>query len=164
MNFLIPTHLQSIYKLDMDKTERDWLFGRIQCTCGCEQFRLRHNNYDDREYSLMLKAVCAGCDEEWLVLDEAVHGYGGFVCHDGETAPDSELKDYHCLSCGKKHVMMQLAIEPEDYDQFQEEIVADYPDEFKAGDFVDAFGCITVSLRCAECGTKENGWVDLELA
>lgn len=164
MKFLIPTHLQSIYHLDMDKSESDFLTGRIKCTCGCVSFRMVHNNDEDREHSLMLKLICTDCEKEWLLLDEATQGYGGFVCHDGETAPESKLHDYVCPTCGKNHAAVQVEIEPEDYEQFQEEIVEEYPDEFKPSDFVDAFGWITVSLHCTECGTRENGWVDLELS
>lgn len=164
MKYPVPTHLREIYKLDMDKTEPDWLFGKLQCTCGCGQFRMLHNNCEDREHSLKLQADCAGCGKRWLVLDEALQGYDGFVCHDGSSAPDSELRGYFCPSCGQMHVTVTLAIEPEDFEQFREEILSEYPDEFTAEDYVDAFGWITVSLACTACGCQENGWVDLELS
>lgn len=164
MKFLIPTHLQNIYHLDMDKSEPDFLTGRIKCTCGCVSFRMLHNNDEDREHSLMLKLICTDCEKEWLLLDEATQGYDGFVCHDGTSAPDSELKTRICPTCGKAHFAVTMTIEPEDYEQFQEEVVTEYPDEFKPSDFVDAFNWMTISLRCTHCGHSDNGWIDMELS
>lgn len=185
MKFLIPTHLQNIYHLDMDKSEPDFLTGRIKCTCGCVSFQIRHNHDetpfectaenlakiferitdpDEVCYSMMVRAECMDCGKDLLLLDAAVHGYDGFVCHDGTSAPDSELKTRICPTCGKAHFAVTMTIEPEDYEQFQEEVVTEYPDEFKPSDFVDAFNWMTISLRCTHCGHSDNGWIDMELS
>ena len=54
-------------------------------------------------------------------------------------------------------------IEAEDQEQFIEECVMEYPDEFSEDNYVDAFNWITVTLHCVNCDDK-NEWINLELS
>lgn len=167
----IPTHLKNIFDVDKSCSDMHDLSGVIICTCGCEKFRIMHNN--DRKYdhsipyyqqdSMKINAICEKCGKTLLLFDGATQGYDGFVCQDGKTASDESLTLLNCQKCGKELFRIKLDIEVEDEEQFVEECVTEYPDRFSPEDFVDAFNWITVTVLCDCCKTVDE-WVSLELS
>lgn len=170
-NYPIPTHLVHILKVDESCSDMHNINGKIVCACGCEQFRLMQN--EDAEYDstipygehegIKINAICDNCEKKLLLFNQAIHGYDGFVCHDYKTAKDESLTLLKCRKCGQHIFNVKLSIEAEDYEQFIEECVDEYPDEFTNENYVDAFNWITITLHCLNCGDK-NEWIDLELS
>lgn len=171
MEYPIPTHLRDIFKVDEQHSDQTELRGKIVCPCGCEIFKIMHN--EDREWDdslpygeqvgLKINTICVKCNQTLLLFDQATQGYDGFVCYDFKTASDDSLSSLTCEKCGVSMFHVKLVIEVEDKEQFMEECVADAPDAFKPEDYVDAFNWITVTVRCAACD-YENDWIDLELS
>jgi len=167
----VPNHLKSILKVDEDLSDMHDLDGKIVCTCGCQKFRIMHNNdrkYDDslnyrEQDGLKINAICSKCGKKHLLFDEATQGYGGFVCHDHKTADDKTLTGLKCKKCGADMFSVMIGIEAEDKEQFIEECVTEYPDEFSLEDFIDSFDWITITVRCESCGNVDE-WISLELS
>lgn len=167
----IPTHLKDILNVDESRSDLHDIEGKIVCTCGCEKFRIMQNEDHNLSNSLpygvwdgiKINAICEKCGKTSLLFDEATQGYNGFVCHDFKTAPDEKLTPLRCKMCGKEVFSIKLGIEVEDKEQFIEECVTEYPDEFSPEDFVDAFNWITVDICCEDC-KKNDEWLSLELS
>lgn len=171
MEYPVPRHLRGILRIDTKHSDAEQIRGDVVCKCGCERFRILHNA--DAPYNeslpygehdgMKIKGICADCGAALLLLDAAIHGYDGFVCHDYKSAPESSLSPLKCSKCGQDIFGVRLDIEAEDKEQFIEECVSDAPDEFAPEDYVDAFGWITVTVTCDACHAKDD-WIDLELA
>ena len=167
----IPTHLKNIFEIDENLSDMNNISGKIVCNCGCEKFRIMQN--EDMEYDSSLPygeqdgikviAVCEKCGKTLLLFDQATQGYDGFVCHDCKTASDESLTPLKCKKCGEGAFGVKMEIEVEDKEQFIEECVNEYPDEFSPEDFVDAFNWITVNIHCENC-ENEDEWISLELS
>lgn len=148
--------------------------GSLKCTCGCEKFSFRNfaNYYNAQPcvfpkndgFAFVIKVVCADCNKNWVVMDLSKHGYDGFVCRNGLSVDESELKKYLCPKCGKEYFLVKVGIEAEDKEQFIEECVSEYPDEFSPDDYIDAFNWITVSVKCCNCEMTCEEWISLELS
>lgn len=170
-NYPIPTHLIHILKADTKHSDMHNINGEIVCTCGCEQFQIMQN--EDAEYDstipygeqegIKINAICEKCGKTLLLFDQATQGYDGFVCHDFKTAKDESLTRLTCRKCGQDVFQVRMCIEVEDQEQFIEECVMEYPDEFSEDNYVDAFNWITVTLHCVNCDDK-NEWINLELS
>ena len=171
MNYPIPTHLKSIFRVNENNTDTSILSGSIICNCGCEYFSILHNEnrqYDETlDYSeqdgLKVVAICNHCHKKHLIFDEATQGYNGLVCNNFKTAPDNRLIDFICYKCKSTIFSISLAIEIEDKKQFIEECVNEYPDKFSPDDYVDAFDWMTINVCCQKC-SKKIKWISLELS
>lgn len=173
----VPRYLKEIYCVDESVSGEYNLDGRVQCVCGCENFKIRTfsdynakrnivsvGQYEDG-YALVVKADCNTCGKEWLLFDLSKHGYDGFVCQDGVAIPDTvELAEYSCVNCRQNSFKVYMGIEVEDKEQFMEEVVAWKPDKFTEEDYVDAFNWLDISLKCSCCGKDEKSWINLELS
>lgn len=168
----IPTHLRDILMVDEENFDGHNMDGRLQCTCGCDDIRLKiygeqHTEhiavkrYKD-DYGLRITGACAACGKGFEIFDMARHGYNGFVCHDGIPVEDADLKVFSCGVCQGDTFAVDIGIELEDKEQFIEEVVEDEPDKFVPEDYVDAFDWFTVALKCKKCGRKYEDWVNFE--
>lgn len=169
MEYPVPTHLKNILKVnDYDQSN---LYGSVVCPCGCDIFRIYHNEdreFDDtlpynEQYGLKFKAECTKCGAVHLIFDQAVQGYDGLVCGDCKSAPDDTLHPLTCKKCGTDRFELDIYIEVEDKEQFIEECVSEYTDKFTPDDYVDAFDWITITTTCDKCGDVDE-WVSLELS
>ena len=170
-DFPIPTHLKSILKVDESLSDIRNLDEKIVCNCGCETFKITHNN--DREYNeslsyseqdgLKINIFCSNCNKKYLLFNQAKQGYDGFVCHECKTANDNTLTALKCKKCGSDIFSVTLGIEVEDKEQFIEECVNEFPDDFTSEDFVNAFNWIVVTIKCCNCGDVDE-WINLELS
>lgn len=168
----IPTHLKEILQVDEDTFDGHNMDGKLKCTCGCDDIRLRIYGEEHREhisvrrykdnYGFRIMGSCALCGKDFEIFDMAKHGYNGFVCHDGVPVEDADLKEYLCGACQGDNFAVDVGIELEDKEQFIEEVVEDEPDKFVPEDYVDAFDWFTVALQCKKCGRKYGDWVDFE--
>lgn len=169
----VPRHLEGILQVDSKKSNDFNLEGKLHCRCGCEKFRIRTFSEQDKNgclhvskyqngYSLMIKAECCNCNDRYLIFDMAEHGYNGFICRDGITVSDNELKGYGCNKCNGQSFEIEIEIEVEDREQFIEEVVEEEPDKYVPEDYVDAFDWICITIKCSECGQVINDWVNFE--
>lgn len=172
MNIIpIPTHLKHILKIDENKSNKEEVAGKIVCSCGCNKFHIFHNINREYDHSIPyseqdgLKVLikCIECENSYILFDEATQGYNGFVCHDCKTANDENLEIFKCESCGAYSFKIDLDIEAEDYEQFIEECVEEFPEDFSPEDYIDAFNWIVISLTCDKCNEKKE-LVNLELS
>ncbi len=168
----IPTHLRDILKVDEETFDGHNMDGRLQCTCGCDDIRLKIYGEQHQEhiavkrykndYGFRIAGACAACGKSFDIFDMAKHGYNGFVCGDGASVEEEDLKVYHCGACQGDAFTVEIGIELEDKEQFIEEVVEYEPDKFVPEDYVDAFDWFTVALKCKKCGRKYEDWVNFE--
>lgn len=85
-----------------------------------------------------------------LLFDQAKQGYDGFVCHDLVSANYENLELFQCESCVSEAYIIKFDIEAEDLEQFIEECVTEFPEEFSPEDYVDAFNWIVIILTYNE--------------
>ena len=164
----LPRHLRGLLTVDEAKSDSSSVTGKVKCTCGCDKIRLRTFGLDDAgeddwKYGIKVTAECTGCSSNHLLFDQAVHGYDGYVCHSFETKGDIVYSPVICEKCGSEVFSAEICTETEDIEQFIEEVVNEYPDEFREEDYVDAFGWITMNVKCDKCGF-ENEIINLELS
>lgn len=166
----VPRHLTKIFQADIENCNEFDLEGSICCDCSCKLFFMKvfadfdSNNiphvckYKD-DWALVIKAVCKSCGKEWLLFDMSQHGYNGYVCHDGITVPDSELKSITCPICYDNIFKINVNIEIEDKEQFLEDVIQYEPDKFSEEDYIDAFNGIGIDIYCVNCGKLYKGWI-----
>ena len=169
----IPSHLENVLFPVGDENDEHYVRGTTRCSCGCERFSIKiyantENgypqvcNYQDG-YALVIKFLCKECGKEFLIFDMSKHGWNGFVCHDGITVPDEELKTWHCPKCSCGNHTAQIGIASQGKQDFIEESgLADGETEFNENDWVNAFDWITIGLKCVECGHDDERWIDYE--
>lgn len=170
-NYPIPTHLKNIFEIDESASNNYAISGKIVCDCGCNKYNIYHN--DNREYDhsvpyseqegLKIVVKCVKCEKEHLLFDQATHGYDGFVCHDLKSADNESLELFKCKPCMSEVFLINVDIEVEDLEQFIDECVTEFPDEFSPEDYVNAFNWIVISLTCSECNETIE-WINLELS
>ncbi|MCL2102547.1 MAG: hypothetical protein FWH25_00750 [Syntrophorhabdaceae bacterium] len=169
----IPKHLKDILAPGGDKNSENRVDGVIRCFCGCESFYMKIFadveegypqvcEYED-DYALMVKAVCKDCSKDYLLFDDSKHGWNGFVCHDGVTVSDDELKIWQCTECESDIHNVEIRIMSQGKQDFIEESgIADGETDFLEDDWVEAFGWITIGLKCCGCGNNDEKWIDYE--
>ena len=169
----IPTHLENILIPMGTENNEFHINGIVRCTCGCECFQIRifadtKNGYPqvceyNDNYALFIKAICMDCGKEHLIFDGSKHGWNGFVCHDGITVPDEELKSWSCSKCRCDIHAIEISINSQGKQDFMDETgIADGETDFKEDDWINAFGWIVIGLRCYGCGYKDEKWIDFE--
>lgn len=162
MELPVPTHLKVILIPEEYRVDTLRLKGKIRCTCGCAEMKLKtwpkvnRGEIKVQEYhgSLALNVMgeCTICGKIHELFDASKHGYDGLVCHEYAAVSNEELCDCCCDNCGKDAFIVQVDIDTEEPEQFVEEVVEDASEEFQPEDYVDAFGGIRMIMRCKNCG------------
>ena len=170
----VPTHLRNCV-VPNDPTIDEFEFsGKVRCPCGSTQFRLLYpgatHEYHGEiipcaakiagKFFFLIKAACVKCDREHLLIDEDLHGWNGFVCHDAAQAAIERppLVPWKCLSCGGLRHSATVFIQAEGRLDF----VRIAGDKFDADRWPDAFGWFDMAIRCTGCGKETPVWVSLE--
>ncbi len=157
MQLPVPTHLQQFFIPDGDKNNEYKVKGKMQCSCGNEEFEVWESN---KRY--IIKLVCCQCRKEILLFDAGKHGWNGFVCREDELVDRTmPFQKYVCPVCSRAVFGVAVYISSQGQEDFIEECVS-YDDSFSNEDWIDGFECIAVSLFCKECGSAENEWAVLE--
>ena len=169
----IPKHLKDILAPMGDANCESRVNGVIRCLCGCECFHVKIFadikkgypqvcEYKDN-YALVIKTVCMDCTKEYLIFDKSKHGWDGFVCHDGVSVPDDELKSWQCPKCTSDIHNMEICIMSQGKQDFIDESgIADGETEFSEDEWIEAFDWITIGLHCHGCGYSDEKWIDYE--
>ena len=158
MNLPIPNHLRDILIPIGENNSTFEVTGFIRCRCGHNCFRVE--SACDRH---IVKLYCEECGTEHMLFHAGKHGWDGFVCGGNTFHPNTTLPPIqeNCENCNSKLYRVQVWISSQGPEDFLEECVA-HDDSFSAGDWVDGFEWITVNLTCANCGTTQRDWLDLE--
>ena len=144
--------------------ENTLISGRLQC-CGQPAFSLRAvgtvrrgllhrmSLYPGVE-GLALRAACARCERDILVVDAGSDGYDNGFSKTSET-PFSTAESIQCIRCGGGVFSVDLRFE--------------YPDEQELADLgctnpENAFTWIWISLTCSQCGKRYTDFVSHETA
>ena len=163
----IPKHLKDILVPMGEGNDEYCVSGVIRCLCGCESFRMKYfadvkegipyiSVYKDNE-ALMIKTICNDCAKEYLIFDISKHGWNGFVCHDGLSVPDDELKPWQCPKCANSNLNMGIAIESNGKQDFIEETgIGDGKTDFSEDEWTEAFSSIGCELKCCGCGFSDD--------
>ncbi|MBO4867704.1 MAG: hypothetical protein J5582_14280 [Ruminococcus sp.] len=165
---LLPRHLRGLIAVDDSKSDSAGITGQVRCSCGCDKMKLRcfgldNTREDDWKFGINVSSECIGCGKTHLLFDQAVHGYDGFACHSYETVNDKRMSPVICHECGAEIFKTDIGIELEDKEQFIEECVEEFPDEFREEDFTEAFNWLTMTIKCEKCGYEEE-IINLELS
>ena len=166
----IPKHLKDILVPTGEENNENCVKGTVQCSCGCESFSMKFFADDDYEppcvceykndYALMVKVRCGDCDREHLIFDISKHGWNGFVCHEGISVPDDELKSWKCRKCTNHTQHLEICIRSNGKQDFIEETgIVDGETEFSEDEWTEGFGSICIKLQCIECGHSDNDWI-----
>jgi DNA-directed RNA polymerase subunit RPC12/RpoP len=169
-----PTHLRDCVLPGDARIDETGFFGKVRCPCGSESFRLLYPG-ETHEYRgvaipctaqvnghffFLVKAACANCGREHLLIDKDFHGWDGFVCHDAKQAslPRPSLRPWKCLKCGGTDHSASVSIETQGRQDFIEEAGEGFDPER----WPDAFSWFTMAIRCVNCGKETPSWVALE--
>ena len=170
----IPTHLQDcVVPLD-SAIDEEALSAAIRCPCGEAKFELLYpgetTEYEgemipctaeiDGNFFLVLKARCASCSREHLLLDADFHGWNGFICHEPDQAalPRPQLVPWQCNGCGEQEHTGTVHIQTEG----KEDFISEAPEEFDVNRWPDAFGWFSLDLVCSKCGKESRDLVSFE--
>jgi len=173
INNMFPKHLQNIIVSNTTYLYEDsMLHGELCCTCGERRFSVQifalaqENNVlvkvYEGQYTLYIMMRCAKCGKEWLIFDYTKHGYNALVCKNGVRIPDKLIEAWRCPECRGDIFTVKISIEPEDQEQFVEDVVNGENSDMSADDYINAFGWITIALTCEKCSHEMKRWVDLE--
>jgi len=159
----IPKHLKEILIPTGNENSENRVDGIIRCLCGQERFHIKTTSDAEDAYAFMVKADCANCNKSYLIFDASKHGWDGFVCHNGVSAPDDELILWHCPKCNNNVHSLKVCVMSQGKQDFIDETgLANGETEFSEDDWVEAFEWITIGLNCCGCGHSDEEWIDLE--
>jgi len=170
----IPTHLKDCVLPAESKLDESPLAGTVRCPCGGETFDLlfpgQTHVWDkevipctaeiDGRFFLLIRAVCKKCGKSHLLLDIDFHGWNGFVCHDAEQAahPRPPLVVWKCVKCGGSEHKAKIEVQSGGKEYCLGEADGAIDDDR----WPDAFGWLTISITCADCGHTPKTWVSCE--
>ena len=174
----LPRHLKYILRPTGDSNNEFELIGKIVCDCGSENFKIKivgdSSSYasekvikviefDDNFY-LIIKVECNNCNKEYLIFDNLLHGYNGFVCNglivgkDSKSIPRPDAKDWCCDKCGKTNHSMTVKI----HSTGQNEFIENAGEEFDKNDWTETFDWITIKTECKSCNETNEEWISYE--
>jgi len=170
----VPTHLKECVVPGSSKIDETALKAKVQCPCGGKVFELLYpgqtHEYDGKtipcvaeikkKFFFLIKAKCAECGKEHLLLDKDFHGWNGFVCHDPKQAklPRPPLVPWKCLECGDLKHKAAVVISTEG----KEDFISETDGEIDEDRWPDGFGWFTMAIECTKCGSKSPEWVSYE--
>ncbi|HET6249800.1 MAG TPA: hypothetical protein VFE47_19075 [Tepidisphaeraceae bacterium] len=170
----LPTHLKDCIVPDETTIDETNLAGRIRCDCESLKFQFLYpgqtNTWNGEigpctaeiggKFFFLIRARCADCGKEHLLIDSDFHGWDGFVGHRPEQAslPRPPLVVWNCVSCGGRDHYGRIEIETEGKELCLEEAHGAIAEDR----WQDAFGWFTISIECANCGKKSPEWMSLE--
>jgi hypothetical protein len=170
----VPAHLRDCVRLHDPIVDETELVATVRCPCGSEEFILlfpgQTHEYGGQQipctaevggnFFFLIKAVCASCAKEHLLIDQDFHGWNGFVCHDKSQAlkPRPSLVPWKCSSCGNTHHTGTVELQTQGRQDFIEEA----GDEFDAERWPEGFGWFSMAIKCKGCGKETPEWVSLE--
>jgi ribosomal protein S27E len=170
----VPSHLVDCVVPKDATIDESPLDAVVRCACGSSRFDLlfpgQTHEYAgekipctaeiDGKFFFLIKARCAGCEREHLLLDGDFHGWNGFVCHDSKQASLSRplLVPWKCLSCGRAEHEASVQIQTEG----KEDFVAETDGEFDDDRWPDGFGWFSMAIKCTGCGKETPEWVSYE--
>ncbi len=183
----VPTYLKSYIDVDKEKSNDSNLEGKVKCSCGCQELRLKifAEKSDEEPYesisdcdgysvigcdeykngfALKILGECSKCKNQFDIFDISKYGFEGFVTKPDYyyTPNDNELESNVCPKCGNNLFEVGIALEVEDKEQFMEECVECEPDKYTPEDYVNAFNWIVISLKCTECSYFMPTWLNEE--
>jgi hypothetical protein len=146
----------------------------VCCPCGSRRFDLlfpgQTHEWDGEtipctaeisgKFFFLIKAQCAKCSRQHLLLDADLHGWNGFVCHDPEQAaiPRPPLVPWKSLECGTTSHEASIRIQTEGKADF----VSESEGRFPADRWPDGFGWFSMDIKRSACGKQTREWVSLE--
>ena len=169
----IPKHLKDILIPMGEENCETRVHGVIRCSCGYEIFHVpifanTENGFPQvckhqDSYALVIKAMCKDCAKGYLIFDDSKHGWNGFVCNQGVTVADDELKQWQCPKCSCDIHNIEICIMSQGRQDFIDKAgIADGETEFSEDDWIEAFEWITIGLNCYGCGHSDERWIDYE--
>ena len=165
----IPKHLKGVFVPIGEANNEYFVKGAVRCLCGCENFSMSFFanvekgipcvcEYKD-DYALVVKIECNDCSNEYVIFDMSKHGWNGFVCHDGISVPDDELKLWECPKCANGSHNLEICIGSNGKQDFIDETsIADGETEFSEDEWVEGFESINIKLKCCGCGHSDDNW------
>jgi hypothetical protein len=170
----VPTHLRGIVVPHEEAIDEEGLAADIRCTCGERAFELLYPGQTHEfagevipcvadiggRFFFVLKARCARCSRENLLLDADFHGWNGFVCHDTEQAAAERprLIPWACQVCGKTKHTGVVHIQT----QGKEDFIAEAGNDFDPDRWPDAFGWFSLDVTCSQCSKRSPKLVSYE--
>jgi hypothetical protein len=170
----VPTHLKGLVVPREEAIDEKPLDADVRCPCGDEKFELLYpgqtHEYGGKtvpcvaqigeRFFLVLKARCAACSREHLLLDADLHGWNGFVCHVPEQAATERppLMPWGCRGCGERVHTGVMHIQT----QGKQDFIDEAGEDFDADRWPDAFGWFSLDLTCCRCGKESEGLISYE--
>lgn len=171
--FPIPKHLTEILKPVGNHNNQFEVTGEIICDCGFQSFALKivgnSSEYDKHkeiwlkeikgQYYLIVKAKCNNCQKEHLIFDDGFHGWNGFVCSmNAKDLPRPEAEVWKCNKCDATNHSLTVNIQS----RGQEDFIENVGHDFDHGDWIEAFGWITIKIVCNSCKETNIEWISHE--
>jgi hypothetical protein len=170
----VPSHLVGCVAPKDSLVDESPLDADIRCPCGSIRFDLLFPGQThkfqgetcpctatiDGAFFFLVKAHCIGCQREHLLIDVDLHGWNGFVCHDVKQAvlPRPPLIPWKCLDCGATAHEASILIQTEGKADFMSESGG----KFDAAKWPEAFGCLSMAIKCSGCGKQTPEWICCE--
>lgn len=171
----VPSHLRAV--LDLQRAQWDPQGGirsPLRCGCGHRNFELLHPARKPSQgsgatpwpvevegrYFFLLKAACADCGTEHLLLDLDWHGWNAIVHRDERQAslPRPPLQTWSCESCcGRKHGI-SICLKYPSESEIPGRLWAESWRQFQA----DAFVSFSLDLTCGHCLRHSHELVHFE--
>lgn len=169
----LPKHLRGVVS-PAEEQEENCVEGKVVCTCKRDEFSLMYpgqtHEFDGQvipctaeisgNFFFILRADCLNCQNQHLLFDSHLHGWNGFICHEEEQArlPRPALVAWKCLECGGVGHKLDIRINGESQEEFEENA----GEEYGLDAWPEAFGWISVSVSCTTCGKRTDDLVSYE--
>jgi hypothetical protein len=167
----IPKHLTEILKPIGNKNNEFNVKGQITCTCNSTDFQIKlvgDASFYEKEkvikvidindnYFLIVKAVCDKCSREHLIFDMDFHGWNSLWEETkNNERPNSDI--WECNKCKKHSHTLVVSIQSEG----QKDFIENSEDDVDKNDWIEAFGYITIGIKCNSCNEENDEWISFE--
>jgi hypothetical protein len=167
----IPKHLSEILKPIGSKNNEFNVTGQIICTCNSTDFQIKlvgdKSDYEKEKvikvkelsnnYFLIVKAVCEKCSKEHLVFDMDFLGWNS-LWEETKNIERPNTESWECKKCKKHSHTLVVSIQSEG----QEDFIKNSEVGVNKNDWVEAFGYITIGLKCNSCNEENEEWISFE--